>query len=250
MEASTMHCEICRRSPSERLPFYCTLCARNAIYEPRLRMAQVLLQNEVAAATVENQTGITEVAAEPSRLLPNTNSREVSPVWIMQQAYTDQTSSSEKTEQIATHVKALRNQTEAMKLEIAQRRARITQRRADLKSVREELVVRKTTATESLERALQRMEHRWDAMHAKTLESRVFLCREAAQLYGLQRRKTRKERAGGDAYLIGGTLIADLRDLDCPGTLSPMSRPIANSCQAPLQSKSPRPPLTWLIWFT
>ena len=213
-----MQCEICRRSPSERLPFHCTLCARNAIYEARIRMAQILLQKEAAEAAVESKTDTRTVAAERSKPSLDSKPREVSMVWTIQRAYTDQATSTEKTEHIITHVRALRDQTEIMKAEIAQRRARIVQRRTDLQSAREELAVRKATALESLERGVKRMEHRWDAMHAKTLESRGFLCREAAQLYGLQRRKTKKERAGGDGYFIGGTLISDLRDLDSPGT--------------------------------
>lgn len=212
-----MQCDICRRSPSERLPFHCTICARNAVYESRIRIAQILLQNEAAETAVERKIGTRKMTASRSKSPPNKKSQETSMVWTVQRAYTDQASSTEKTEQILTHAKALQNQMEVMKAEIAHRKARIAQRRADLQSAQEELAVREATALEPVERGIRRMEHRWDTMHAKTLESRVFLCREAAQLYGLHRRKTKKEMVGGNAYFVGGMPIADLRDLDSKG---------------------------------
>lgn len=215
-----MQCDICRRSPSERLPFHCTICARNVVYEARIRIAQILLQNEAAGGAVERKTGTRNSAASHSKSPSSAESRETSMAWTIQRAYADQASSTEKAEHILTHMKALQNQTEAMKTEIAHRKARIAQRRADLQSAQDELAVREATALEPVEKGVRRMEHRWDAMHAKTLESRVFLCREVAQLYGLQRRKTKKETARGDAYSIGGMPIADLRDLDSKGSPS------------------------------
>lgn len=212
-----MQCDICRRSPSERLPFHCTICARNAIYEPRIRIAQILLQNEAASNAVERKIGTRKAPAGRSESPSNKKSQEASTVWTVQRANVEQAISTEKTEQILTHVKALQNHTEAMKAEITRRKARISQRKRDLQSSREELAVREATALEPVERGVRRMEHRWDAMHAKTLESRVFLCREAAHLYGLQRRKTKKETVGGYAYFIGGMSIPDLRDLDSKG---------------------------------
>ena len=217
MEDFIMQCDICRRSPSDRLPFYCTICARNAVYESRIRMAQILLQNEAASTAVECKIGTRKALAGHNELSPNKKSQETSTSWTVQRAYTEQAASAEKTEQILTHVKALQNETEAMKVEIARRKARISQHQKDLQSARQELALREATALEPVERGIRRMEHRWDAMHAKTVEARVFLCREAAHLYGLQRRKTKKEKVGGYAYFIGGTPIPDLRELDGKG---------------------------------
>lgn len=241
-----MRCDICRRSPSERLHFHCTICARNAVYESRIRIAQMLLQNEAASTAVESKIGTKKAPAGPSESPSDKKSHETSTVWTLQRINTEQAISAEKTEQTLTHVKALQDQTETMRAEIARRKAKISQRKKDLKSSREELAVREATALEPVERGIRRMEHRWDAMHAKTLESRVFLCREAAHLYGLQRRKTKKEMVGGYAYFIGGMPIPDLRELDGKGTLglSSLSIQTANVCQAPLQSKLPRPSRT------
>lgn len=226
-----MRCDICRRSPSERLPFHCTICARNAVYEPRIRMAQMLLQNEAASSAVERKIGSKKTPAGPAESSSNKKSQETSMVWTMQRINAEQVISTEKTEETLTHVQALQNQTETMKVEIARRKARISQRKKDLQSSREELAVREATSSEPVERGIRRMEHRWDAMHAKTLESRGFLCREAAHLYGLQRRKAKKEILGGYVYFIGGMPIPDLRELDSKATpdFSSMSFQTANT---------------------
>lgn len=252
MEDSIMRCDICRRSPTERLPFHCTICARNAIYESRIRMAQMLLQSEAASTAVERKIDTKKGPAGPGESPSNKKSQETSSVWTLQRINTEQAISTEKTEEILTHVKALQNQVETMKVEIARRKARISQRKRDLQSSREELAVREATSLEPVERGIRRMEHRWDAMHAKTLESRGFLCREAAHLYALQRRKAKKEILGGYIYFIGGMPIPDLRELDSKGTAGflSMSLEIANTYQAPLQSKLPPPSRILPILFT
>ena len=252
MEDSIMRCDICRRSPSERLPFHCTICARNAVYESRIRIAQMLLQNEAASTAVERKIGAKKGPAGLSESPSSKKSQETSSVWTLQRISTEQAISTEKTEETLTHVKALQDQMETMKVEIARRKAKISQRKKDLRSSREELAVHEASSLEPVERGIKRMEHRWDAMHAKTLESRGFLCREAAHLYGLQRRKAKKEIIGGYVYVIGGTPIPDLRELDSKGAAGfrSMSLQTANTCQAPLQSKLPRLSRTFPISFT
>jgi len=51
-------------------------------------------------------------------------------------------------------------------------------------------------------------------MRLITLEARVFLCKEAAQLYGLQQRKRKRGSSENDVYVIEEILIADLRELN------------------------------------
>lgn len=119
-----------------------------------------------------------------------------------------------RSEHILSHTEALRRETEEMRVEIAQKKAKLLRRRSDLKSATDGLSQREAIDIEPLERAVRKMEHRWDAMHAKSRESRVFLCREAAQLYGLQQRKRKKGSTGKELYLIGGMPIANLRDLN------------------------------------
>jgi hypothetical protein len=244
-----MQCDICRRSSREGLAFHCTICARNAVYETRIHIAQALLENEAAGAAVGRNIGARKPVVSHSKSSSHPKSREISTVWAMQRAQIDQAASKEKTEHILSHVEALRNETVAMKAEMARRKAMLVQRKVDLKSAAEALAAREAAALEPLERGIRRMEHRWDAMHAKTVESRVFLCREAAQLYGLQQRKTKKAMAGSASFFIGGMPIADLRDLDSEAAF-PLSWFRANAYKMPRQSKSPHQPHILLISFT
>lgn len=217
-----MQCDLCLRSPSSRLPFNCTSCARNALYEPRVKLAQTLLQGEAIGKEVESH-----LVAKPatSKKKVTTKSPEVSPTWILEQTIGEQVASTERTQDILSHVEALRKETDSMRIEVAKRKAKLLWRRSDLKSANDALSQREAMEIDPLEKGVRRMEHRWDAMHTKTAESRVFLCREAAQLYGLQQRKRKRGGPGRDVYLIGGIPIADLRDLNSKYPKFPFSNP-------------------------
>lgn len=206
-----MQCDICLRSPSSRLPFNCTACARNALYEPRVQLAQTLLESEAIGKDVESHL-VAKPTASKKRVA--TKSPEVSPTWKLEQTIVEQVAVTERTQDILSHVEALRKETDSMRIEVATRKAKLVQRRSDLKSAADALSQREVVAIDPVEKGVRRMEHRWDAMHTKTAESRVFLCREAAQLYGLQQRKRKRGGPSRDVYLIGGIPIADLRDLN------------------------------------
>ena len=97
---------------------------------------------------------------------------------------------------------------------MAQKRVEFAQRRADLDAATKRLEEQTKTEVERVTKDIKRTGYHWDALHAKTAEARSFLCMEAAQLYGLQQRRRKKGTPGRDVYLIGGTPICDLRDLN------------------------------------
>ena len=208
-----MQCDICQRSPSSRLPFNCTLCARNTLYQPRIQLAQSLLQKEALGKEVEQNVAGTP---KPTRVIPATGgkSSEPNPSWIVQRAAAEQIVSEEKTQGIHDHVKTLRGEIQNTKAEIAARKARLQKRRSEFASAKQELSKSQTGAVENMDKSMRRTEHRWDILHNKTAESRLFLCREAALLYGLQQRKRKKGGLGRDVYFVGGVPLADLRDLN------------------------------------
>ena len=208
-----MQCDICLRSSSSRLSFNCTTCARNALYEIRIQLVQTLLQNEAIGKDVQRNIGV-EPASNKSKISTTTRLAEINPSWALGQTSGDQIALKERTQVILSHIEALRKETDDIKSELAKKRARIFRRRTDLKSASDELSQREVVALDPMEKQVRRMEHRWDAMHTKTAESRIFLCREAAHLYGLQQRKRKKGGSSRDVYLIGGIPIADLRDLN------------------------------------
>lgn len=112
-----------------------------------------------------------------------------------------------------SHVDALRKEIERTRSDIAKRKAGNVKRWSDLKSAAL-AAQREAEALESVKKGVERMERRWDMLHTRTMESRVFLCREAAQLYGLQQRIRKKAGSVRDIYMIGGVPIPDLRDLN------------------------------------
>lgn len=246
-----MQCEICLRFASSRLPFNCTLCARDSLYQPRIQFAQLLLQKEA----VEKEVGLTVADSTKSNrvtLSPGAKSSNLSPTYTVQRAVAEQVVSEESTQTVLVHVESLREETKNIRMEISARKARLLRRRTDLASAKQELAQSQTSAVQPVERGIKRTEHRWDLMHKKTTESRIFLSREAALLYGLHQRKRTKGGLGRDVYFIGGVPIADLRDLNSMLWLS--FRALRNMLKMPqmllqpkyqLQTPTSRTSSTW-----
>lgn len=210
-----MQCDICLRSSSSHLPFHCASCARNVIYEHRTLLAQTLLDSEAAGKAVESS-----IAVGPSgQSKASIKVLESSPAWALNQAIAEESASVRRTEGIMSNVDALRKETERTRSDIAKKNASNLKRRSDLKAAA--LAAQcEAEALESVKRGVERMERRWDMLHTRTMESRVFLCREAAQLYGLQQRIRKKAGSVRDIYMIGGVPIPDLRDLNSMYLLS------------------------------
>lgn len=168
---------------------------------------------ETLAKEVE-QSVVGTSKKEKTRSLAGTKSSDLHPTWTIDRATSDQVISEDSTKTILSHVKALREETEKIKAEITTRKARLLKRRSEFASAKQELSKSQATAVEPVDKGIKRTEHRWDVIHNKTAESRLFLCREAALLYGLNQRKRKKGALGRDVYFIGGVPIADLRDLN------------------------------------
>ncbi len=101
-----------------------------------------------------------------------------------------------------------------MKSDVSVRKAGQLRRRAELASAKVELSKSQTVAPEPADKSIKRTAHRWDILHSKTAEARLFLCREAAQLYHLEQHKRRKGSSEKDVYTIGGVPIPDLMELN------------------------------------
>ena len=213
-----MQCDICNRSVSSRLLFNCTLCARDALYQPRIQLAQTQLHAESLGKEVEqNLVGISK--KEKARSSAGAKGSDLNHTWTVQRAASDQLILEEKTQTVLSHVEALREETQKIRADIASRKSRLLRRRADFASAKQELSQSQASAVEAVDKSIKRTEHRWDVMHNKTAESRLFLCREVALLYGLHQRKRKKGGLGRDVYFIGGVPIADLKELNSTDVL-------------------------------
>ena len=213
-----MQCGVCDRPATSKLPYNCTLCARDILYPLRLKHAQILLEKETIENQVERSTRSVLDQNEPSA---SPRKQQVSPAWNIQRASAHQTVAEEQTETILGHIQILRQEIQKMKADTATRKARLLRRRSELTSAKEELSRSQAIAQEPFEKSVRRTSHRWDALHTKAAESRLFLCKEAARLYGLQHHKRKKGARGRDVYTIGGTPIIDLRDMNSPSRSFP-----------------------------
>lgn len=207
-----MQCDICRRPSSIRLPFNCTNCARGALYDPRIQHAQALLEAESIGHEVERNVGVTK----PFTDIPykSTGSPEVHPTFVIERTTAERVVLAEQTEKIIAQAQILRHQIDDMKIHLVKQREEHSNRRSDLEAAKRRFYQRQSSEFEPLQKSIKRAHSHWDVLHAKTAESRTFLCKEAAYLYGLQQHKRKKGLLGRDSYYIGGLPLPDLRDLN------------------------------------
>ena len=207
-----MQCDICRRSPSNRLPFNCTHCARGALYDPRLQHAQALLEVESVGHEVERKIGATPSFAYTP--YETEGSLEAHPTFAIERTTAERVVLAEQTEKIIAQAQMLRRQIDDIQVYLVNKREEHSKRRSDLEAAKRRLNQRQNSDFEPLQKSIKRAHSHWDVLHAKTAESRIFLCKEAAYLYGLQQHKRKKGVTGRDLYYIGGLPLPDLRDLN------------------------------------
>ncbi|KAI9714191.1 MAG: hypothetical protein M1812_006412 [Candelaria pacifica] len=205
-----MQCHICSRQHGPQLSFNCSTCARSALYGLRVELGQALLDNNtfvrqinpiIASATKEPSSSRAATGQKWSRL-------------SIEEASAKAERSAERTLEISGHLQILRKEIEEGKAEIAKRKAALAQRRSDASSANHNLKARRAATLETVEKGTKKLNHRWNSLHTKTVEARVFLCREAADLYRLRQRKRKKGGSFKEDYTIGGVGIVDLRDLN------------------------------------
>ena len=211
-----MQCDICARRHTSKLPFNCATCARNALYELRLENAGVLVDKEALGRQVEafvslnSSTDVEKPGAGHVERIPLRNSSR----WDVEQATARKEESLERIQEIQNQANVLRKDIEDSRARIAKLKASLAHHRSDYDSITHDLSARRATTLDSVEKSIKRIDHRWNTLHARTAEARVFLCREAANLYGLKQRRRRKSGVVREDYMICGVAIVDLRDLN------------------------------------
>lgn len=211
-----MNCHICSRSNNSRLPFYCRTCALNQLYPLRLENARLLLHKDALGREIADlsQHGISKDEEEASLRKHIVPSRQPAVSVAIQQTRLEEAQSTVKIKAIQSHIEILRSEIEKSRAEIRRRRSVLAQRHSDAESANYQLKERRDTALISVQNSTKRTEHLWHALHTKTAESRIFLCREAANLYGLRQKIRKRKDKIIEGYVIGGVPIADLRDMN------------------------------------
>ena len=195
-------CQVCSRNPSHELTFLCTSCARAAVYDVRVELVQAVLDRDSARRQVEEtlMTG-TQPSGALSRHAYDNMRNEVAASKLRYQDLREQ----------ADQLRASINE---MKADTVKKEAKLMQRHEALKNAKAKATGITTGRKQQLQTDLAAAQRTAEATHKQSSEDRIWRCRLAAQLAGLEQRKRRKGTTERDVYLIGGMPIVDLRDLN------------------------------------
>ncbi|RDW87570.1 hypothetical protein BP5796_03264 [Coleophoma crateriformis] len=202
-----MQCDICFRVGGHKLAFLCPTDARNQLYEPRIRHAHVLLEKDNLDRQI---TALTAPHSNATNSEPTAPDRPISR-WDIEQTRAGAEQAVDRTQQIIEHADELRSKIEKARQEIARKKASIARRKSELASASNGSEARRARQEEEIEQSIRRNKYKWNQVHSITASSRVFLCGEAAKLYGLRRSVS---RGGPEEYKIGGVTIIDLRSMN------------------------------------
>lgn len=187
-----MECSICYRlHDSQKLPFLCTVDARNHIYHGRLKNLQVILESESLRAQIDKS--YTDDSPATS---------------LAQKCLTE-----DRAEQILAAAQKLREKIKVARDEIRCRKEALARRRSDFASASDGLVQRRVKQQQELDKSIQVLRFRWAQKAEVTANTRAFLCTEAVKLYGL--RRTKRTGSGRYDYHLGRVPIFDLTAMDC-----------------------------------
>ncbi len=212
-----MQCAVCSRSSSSKLPFQCPACARHSLYELRVEHARHLLARESLSRKVEDVVSRSQLPPTFSGSdgqQPRATSTDIATRWDVFRASMQRHEAELHTQEIQAQADTLRSEIEKARTELATLKAAVARRRTDYASATHNLSTRRRATLDSVEKTTKRTAYRADQQHQKTAESRVFLCREVAKLYGLRQRRRKRGEGMRDEYVIGGVGIVDLKDLN------------------------------------
>ncbi|KAJ5716786.1 hypothetical protein N7488_002432 [Penicillium malachiteum] len=209
-----MSCHICTSNHS-RSPFLCSTCARNRLYQLRLEHTQILLEKESLGRQIESAIGSNGPNNQHSQVegASSQGASDRSRLWELETISNKEACSTVRVEAVSQHIQKLKDEIEAKKADISKRKERLARRRSDAESAQYQLGEREATILTGIQNTAKRTEHLWHNLHSKTAESRIYLCREAAHLYGL-RPKTARRGDTRPTYVLGGLQILDLRDMN------------------------------------
>lgn len=144
----------------------------------------------------------------------------------------DTAEASDRIDMIMEQAESLRQQIEEGRKEMAARKSSLTRKRSELMSATHDIDNRRSTAFDKVQASTDRRQVRTGVLRKDTLEARQFLCKEAAQLAQLRKRKiVAKEGGISEEYSIGGLKMFDLRELKGKRQRITETIPVADHCR-------------------
>ena len=210
-----MNCAICTREHRPDLPFHCVACARGLIYHPRLDALTTLLENEKLSTQIGNVVRFDPPTDDNNQETPTTKQapESLSKGWTIERLKYSTGLSERKTTAAKDTLAALRKETEQTRREVQAKKAEIQKRRTVLEMIGTALPDREQKRSEQILEVSARGSRSFEAVHRKTMEAKLGLCREAAILMSLKHRRKKRHGAVLDLYSIAGLPIPDLREL-------------------------------------
>ena len=201
-----MSCDICSRVPSSRLPFYCPTCARSQLYERRIEIAAILLEKEAKGRQIERNSVAWRDSAEylqdPAKITADAGGQGPRN-WVVQAITRKQTESAARTQDLLGRIELLRARLQEKRDDVAQRKLDLTRRYGDAESAKYQITEREAAMLSGIQNSTKRREQQWNAFHALAMESRIYLCRKAAGLYGLRRLVEARGNESKETFVIG-----------------------------------------------
>jgi hypothetical protein len=173
-----------------------------------------LLEKERLARRIESAV---LTGSQGSKKLDKKSKNEdtaLSQAWSQETVKARKVDSEERAGEIQKHILILREEVKTARDEISQRKARLEKQREEFESIKASLPARRTAVTNKLADSMRKGSQSWLAIHKRTTDTRAFLCREAALLYGLVQKKKARGGVVVDQYSIGGLPVVDLKDIN------------------------------------
>ncbi|KAH9906488.1 UV radiation resistance protein and autophagy-related subunit 14-domain-containing protein [Xylariomycetidae sp. FL2044] len=200
-----MSCDICQRAHHpKRLPFFCIVDARNALYEGRVANARVLMEMEELESRVNN-------LLLDSHVGPGSSATDRSSRTYLENCVSEEQKARDRTERIIASADKLRDEVAAAKKEIEEKKSRIANKKSDLAAASQGITARRSREMDETRRVVKMTKYTWNRDYEAMAQYRAALCMEVAKLYRLQR--TRRGSPRGVEYRIGGIEIIDLHSM-------------------------------------
>ncbi|KAK0889630.1 hypothetical protein LTR02_015306 [Friedmanniomyces endolithicus] len=220
-----MECCVCLRDFDARKQPVCVSCTQAALHGPRIQLVSTLLDREkqhIHAEAVLRPGNDGVIAA-----LPQDADYDAIGAGIKRQAVEKAREERQvleaKISDITKKADELRKKIEDYKEWAASQRASHARRRSEVAVEHKQLERQHPRMLDPVQTATNKAQQRLEKVHNRTVDARALLCREAALLAGLQKRRGANGKA---EYWLGGAPMPDLRGLhgkDMASTVSELA---------------------------
>lgn len=201
-----MSCDICQRAHHpKKLPFYCVVDARNALYDGRVANASVLIEVDDLESRIN--TLLSDSDASPNAATTDRSSR-----LYVENCGSEEHKAKERTERIMASADKLRDEVAAARRDIEQRKANIARQKSNQATASQGVPARWNRQVDETRKSIKMTKYTWDREYEAMTQYRAALCMEVAKLYRLQR--VRRGNPARYEYKIGGIDIIDLHHLN------------------------------------